>query len=349
MKKPHQLMYILACIAGATFNTTAHSATTVFSGSGAAATTEFTRFQAAIKAVKNDDGQRINWDAVKLDGTDANPNTRVIDSGKTVEIPVNRFMVRGVIFADPYSVSGDGFASVNSLTSGQFPSFTPNNVFAMFDPANGKFKDFKIQQNFVFTNTTNQAGTRGFGAIFIDVEQEGSSSIEYFGRDAANNKISLGKYTVKPGSASGEAQFLGVLFDEPIISDVEITPGTAALFSFDGNSVKAFGAEELNKNIDLAVTDDFFFATPETLKTSSPDLTASANCLFNWAEKVYWSFFSPASTTQSIAPYIFRYYANTRSYLGVSTRDQHVYYLDSSNYLYDAGALSGWLNQASCK
>jgi hypothetical protein len=105
----------------------AHAAPVVFSGSGLDATNAFDSFNAAIGA----DPRRIGWDGVRLDGTDANPATRIIDLGKTVEIPVDRFRAAGAIFADPYSVSGDGFASVNPGTAGQFPAFSPNNTFVM--------------------------------------------------------------------------------------------------------------------------------------------------------------------------------------------------------------------------
>jgi len=224
----------------------------VFSGSGANTATTFSDFQAAIGG-----GSRINWDGVKLDGTDVNPNTRVIDSGKTVEIPIDRFRNVGAIYADPYAVSGDGFASVNSGTAGQFTAFTPNNTFAMFDPNDGQFVDRFIEQTFVVPNTNTAALSRGFGAIFTDVELAGTSSIEYLGSQG----VSLGKFDV-PVGASGETQFLGVLFDQPIIEKVVLTLGTNALFSFDGFVFKSFGAENLTGGIDLAVTDDFLFATP---------------------------------------------------------------------------------------
>ena len=221
----------------------------IYSGSGADTAAAFADFQAAIGG-----GSRINWDGVKLDGTDANPNTRVIDLGKTVEIPVDRFRGRGAIFADPYAVSGDGFNSVSPVTVGQFTPFTPNNTFAMFDPNDGQFEDRFIEQSFVVPGTDTAAVTRGFGAIFTDVELAGTSSIEYFGK----NGTSLGKYDV-PVGASGDTQFLGVLFDQPVIESVKLTLGTHAVFSFDGSLIKSL---ELAEGMDIAVTDDFLFATP---------------------------------------------------------------------------------------
>lgn len=236
----------------------AQAAPLVFSGSGASATTAFNDFRTAIGG-----GSRITWDGVGLNGNDANPNTRVIVPGTTVEIPVDRFRNVGAIYADPYAVSGDGFASVNPATAGQFPAFTPNNTFAMFDFTPGEFNDRFIEQSFVLPGTNTAAGTRGFGAIFIDVEDPTSSSIEYFGRNANGDEISLGKFSV-PTGGSGDPEFLGVLFDQPIITNVTLTVGTNALFNNDGTSTQfqSFGNEDLVAGIDLAVTDDFAFATP---------------------------------------------------------------------------------------
>jgi len=239
----------------------AHAAPVVFSGSGLDATNAFDSFNAAIGA----DPRRIGWDGVRLDGTDANPATRIIDHGKTVEIPVDRFRAAGAIFADPYSVSGDGFASVNPGTAGQFPAFSPNNTFVMFDQTNGQFNDRFIEQSFVLAGTDTLAGTRGFGAIFVDVERLGSSSIEYFGRGPKGEEVILGKFDVPIGQ-SGQPQFLGVLFDAPFITNVALTVGTNALFSFNGTTVASFGAENLARRIDLAVTDDFVFANPQAVQ-----------------------------------------------------------------------------------
>jgi hypothetical protein len=259
---------LTALTVGCIFPTVAKAANfTVFSGAGANATTAFDDMKSAIGGVNNGvtpgsqgSGFRtINWDGVKLDGTDINPNTQVIDPNKTVAISVDRFLGNGALFADPYAVSGDGFSSVNPDTAGEFPSFSPNNTFAMFDFDPNSFQDRFIEQSFTIPGSTSKAGTRGFGAIFSDVELAGSSSIEYF-----NGSTSLGKFDVTP-SASGEPQFLGVLFDDPIVTGVTLTLGNNALFNFDGNQINSFGAEDLANGIDLAVTDDFVFAEPEAI------------------------------------------------------------------------------------
>ena len=94
------------------------------------------------------------------------------------------------------------------------------------------------------------------------MQNPGSSSIEYFGRDANGKQFSLGTFDVPAGAKSGETQFLGVLFDSPVVTEVNLTVGNKALFSFDGTGFQSFGAENLAGGIDLAVTDDFVFAEP---------------------------------------------------------------------------------------
>src|SRR5207248_3725023 len=131
----------------------------------------------------------INWDGVKLDGTDFGGSTTVISQGKTVGIPTNRFQERGVKFGEVYAVSGDGFQSVNpNVTAALFPAFSPNNIFAMFND-NGIGLSFVLPS--AHTGTPVAAATTGFGAIFRNVEIAGSTSIEYFSGDR-----SLGKFFV---------------------------------------------------------------------------------------------------------------------------------------------------------
>ena len=124
--------------------------------------------------------------------------------GKTVGIPLNRFQAQGTFFEEVYAVSNDGFTDVNPNVTGLFPAFSPNNTFAMFN-------DNSIDQSFVLPSATGTtpalAGTRGFGAIFINNEVVNTSSIEYF-----HGSESLGKFFVDVGT-KGQPQFLGVLFN----------------------------------------------------------------------------------------------------------------------------------------
>lgn len=79
--------------------------------------------------------------------------------------------------------------------------------------------------------------------------------------------------------------------------------------------------------------------------------TTQADCLFNWAESTYASAFAPrGSLSLSAAPYHYRRYAQTNSYLGVSSSDNHVYYLGplSAFSVQDMGGALTWSAKAKC-
>lgn len=237
-------------------------AATVFSGTGDAATVAFEQMKDAIGGTDNtlavgpqEGGFRtINWDGVPLNGT--------------VGIPEDLFLGRGALYDEIYFVSNDGFESVNPSVTGQFPAFSSPFTFAHIGEGDNQNE---IEQSFTIPGTFTQAATRGFGAIFVDVELPNTTSIEYF-RDSN----SLGKFFVEP-SASGEPSFLGVLFDRPIVTSVELILGNGSVFDIDGEipvltPIVDFIPGEVDdpaNGVDLVVTDDFLFAEPENVPEPS--------------------------------------------------------------------------------
>jgi hypothetical protein len=248
----------------------------VFSGVGGTNTaggalTALNAFETAIGEAKNTAAapqsggfRTITWDGVKLDGTDSggSPNTTVINLNKTVAIPLNRFQTQGVFFGDVYAVSGDGFTDVNPNVTGLFPSFSHPNTFAMFN-------DNTIDQSFVLASgsasTPVPAGTRGFGAIFINNEVASTSSIEFF-----HGNLLLDKEFVPVGT-QGQAEFLGVLFSNPIVTNVTLTLGTDTLFTFNGSSTSGTSTDNPPTH-NLVVTDDFVYPEPTSIVDVPPIL-----------------------------------------------------------------------------
>ena len=92
--------------------------------------------------------------------------------------------------------------------------------------------------------------------------------MSYWIRHSAKSYVT---FVAVPTGASGEPQFLGVLFDNAVVTDVNLTVGTNTLFNFDGTSFQSFGAENLAHGTDLAVTDDFVFAEPTTAVAAIPE------------------------------------------------------------------------------
>lgn len=84
----------------------------------------------------------------------------------------------------------------------------------------------------------------------------------------------------------------------------------------------------------------------KTDTATSPDIV----CMLNWAQAFYPNLFSPSvSGVQFSSPYTYRYYPDTNAYVGVSSADNHVYYLGPNDAsLQDLGDLSPLLKESGC-
>ena len=182
--------------------------------------------------------REINWDGVP-DGFSA-PN----------QLPANFFNVnspRGVVFTTP----GSGFEVSSTVASGvpvrfgnidpsytaQFQTFSAQRLFT---PLGSNTQDV----TFFVPGTTTPALTRGFGAVFADVDLPNVSSIAFF--DV--NNVLLDTIFVPAGPNNG-LSFLGADYGASLVSRVRVTAGNAAL-----------GAIE--RGNDLVVLDDFVYAEP---------------------------------------------------------------------------------------
>jgi len=82
----------------------------------------------------------------------------------------------------------------------------------------------------------------------------------------------------------------------------------------------------------------------------NPTPDASANCLFNWAEGHYSNLFAPSGSQMAFwRSYAYRYYSATNAYVGISSADNHAYYLGPDGNMQDEGPASYWLNLAGCQ
>lgn len=83
--------------------------------------------------------------------------------------------------------------------------------------------------------------------------------------------------------------------------------------------------------------------------TNAASAQTDIECVFNWAQTFYSNLLSPpVSGVQSSPPYTYRYYPATNAYLGVSSADNHVYYLGPEGTLQDVGDLSALLAISGC-
>ncbi|MEO1718356.1 MAG: hypothetical protein AAFR76_14745 [Planctomycetota bacterium] len=188
--------------------------------------------------------RQINWDAAP-DVVSA-PNPFAGDFFNADFSP----RARGVEFETPGTgfqlsatkASGEGvrFANINPAYENQFSTFSPERLFTALGSN-------IIDVNFFVPGSDQPATTTGFGAVFSDVDIDGSTFIDYF--DAAGNL--LGRFDAPTGTTDdGSLSFIGVSFDEPIVASVRIYSGNEALGGLEGNGV------------DLVVMDDFIFGEP---------------------------------------------------------------------------------------
>ena len=97
-------------------------------------------------------------------------------------------------------------------------------------------------------------------------------------------------------------------------------------------------------------------STKKVTVNVNPPTAKQINCLFDWAETAYPDLLSPAPAATQFPevnkyPYYYTYrtYKDTGASVGVSSLDNHVYYLGPDHILNDLGELWVWLGKSSCQ
>lgn len=211
------------------------------------------------------EGRReINWDGAP-DSLSA-PNLFPPDGFNQPNAP----LARGVEFTTPgtgFQLSakldsgvGIEYDNIDPTFSGLFTTFSAERLFTALDST-------VTEVHFFVPGSKVPALSRGFGAVFTDVDVANSSSLEFF--DAYGD--SLGVWYVEDGPTEDESlSFLGVAFEEAIVSKVTIV---------SGNSTLSFGKVESYPAVDLVVLDDFIYAEPVSLCGADCDANGQLNIL----------------------------------------------------------------------
>ena len=188
--------------------------------------------------------REINWDGV--------PDMFASPAG----LPTNFFNAtspRGVVFSTPgtgFLVSRKAaqtnpeFADIDPTYPSTFGVFSPERLFT---PSGSTVTDVNF---FVPTpSSTTAAVTKGFGAVFTDVDTAGAALLQFFDKDGT--VIWSGEPPLSAGSQG--LSFLGTyLPDGPGIARVRITSGKTPI----GAGVFDSGAN------DVVVLDDFIYGEP---------------------------------------------------------------------------------------
>jgi hypothetical protein len=161
--------------------------------------------------------------------------------------------------ADPVLFPPGGLAGLfNNPTYGTI--FSTFSDFRLFSAIGGKITDVDF---FVHGGGNIPATTRGFGAVFTDVDQpdgngpgtkrgnrKASTLIEYFGVDG--DLLFSSFVPASPGDAS--LSFFGIVFDDALIARVRITSGNVAPGPDDGGKH------------DVVMMDDFLYGEPQPIQ-----------------------------------------------------------------------------------
>ncbi len=242
------------------------NAATVFSSSGAAAsdiTSTVDSYRAALGSLNANNGsanasgrREINWDAVP--DSASSPNAFAGNFFAQSFTGANGGRTRGASFSTPaggflVSPNNPGPVSANASFQQDLANssvvFTPFSNDQVFLAADSTLTDV----TFVVPGTSSSAAfVTGFGVVFLDVEQVGATSLEFF----AVSGESLGSFAA-PVSGAGGFSFLGVNFTNgESIGRVRITAGSETFSAFAAGSASR---ETLG---DLVGMDDFIYSEP---------------------------------------------------------------------------------------
>lgn len=209
-----------------------------------------------------------------------------------------------------------------------------------------------------FANWTSNLATNGSSITGLHHPRGGLQKISFgqvAGYESCTADDSEGYYTCNDASSS-TGNFLSVRWNsgitEPGSSGSGIwlrdSSGQATLVGTlrGGTSSCGFNGTDTYGRFDLA----YQAALSPWLGGAASTANASqVSCLLGWAEAAYPQLFAPAGASSQYAePYTYRHYPQTGSYLGVSSQNGHVYYLDTTGLMQDLGAATLWLGQAGC-
>lgn len=225
-------------------------------GDSAGIAAKLTEFRNTLGATLNTapgatGGRReINWDAVPASFTNNNNFPHDFFGQTDAALPNGR--KRGFIIentAVPFRVDSTNFVDVASSYNAQFRDFSPKKLF-MSMGGNETIAVFRVP------GTATEAFVKGFGVVFADVDNAGSTTIEFF-----NGAKSLGVYKAPvSGQSTKGFSLLGVYFPDEKITKVKIKSGQATLSGANLDITTAGGTQ------DIVVMDDFLYDEPKSIQ-----------------------------------------------------------------------------------
>ena len=196
-------------------------------------------------------------------------------------------------------------------------------------------------------------GSRLFGLVLSNA---GTAATGY----PPNQQIAAGAFGPTPFGGMKWAMYCGEKDPDPTINgcigmraakDWVVRYGATMLLFIDDPTGDHGGFMLNSANVETALAT---YATVLGAATAAPVGNALSNteadCLFAWAEDQYASTFvprRPASLT--LAPYYYRRYESSKVYLGVSSVDDHAWFVDAAGSFTDLGLAATWSAKAGCR
>jgi uncharacterized protein YkwD len=195
------------------------------------------------------------------------------------------------------------------------------------------------QQAGQLTGTTSSLGETSFTAKTVSLSAFANRALRLRWRYQLAGGISY-----YPQSGKGAGWYI----DDIQVTDILAVSAASAPVEFTGTAFQSgFGAGSVTLQARAGMYGYFGEWGYAKVLTVTPT-TPQADCLFDWAQGQHGALFAPAAFSRVLDVYYYRHYAQTHAYLGISSADDHVYYLPEGGNLQDAGAKSGWFATAGC-
>jgi hypothetical protein len=144
---------------------------------------------------------------------------------------------------------------------------------------------------------------------------------------------------------------LGLVTPDYVVPNGFFFQTNASVNYGDGASTVAYGSLPTDGIHAIDRLGNVVKTTPTNFAGAS---AAIVDCLFNWAERNFSQYFSPAASaaSQNLAPYYYRHYSGTDNYLATSSADDHIWVLGPSfpnnGSPVDVAPIATYLPQSGC-
>ncbi len=189
--------------------------------------------------------REVNWDGVAAALT--NNNNFPVDFFNNTDPAGPNGRKRGLLYLDasvPLRVDSSNFREINPGYEDELVPFSNKRSIIA---ANSIHSDVVFR----LAGTTTDAAVKGFGIVFLDVDDANSTSLEFF-----NGNKNLGTFKAPARTNAGSFSFLGVHFPQEKITRVRIKAGSAVLSAVN-NDISDGGSH------DIVAFDDVFYDEPK--------------------------------------------------------------------------------------